>query len=114
GNGADQGRGYGSGRWYDFYQANLQRTYGKPCTADSVTAQQAPADTSPAPQATPCVAPAFDQKRWVGHTLDRLQAWGFNPIGNWSAPALGLADRVPYTLPLSIVGDYASISTGSD
>ena len=32
GNGADQGRGYGSGRWYDFYQANLQRTYGKPCT----------------------------------------------------------------------------------
>ncbi|MGP8543240.1 beta-agarase [Pseudomonas protegens] len=114
GNGADQGRGYGSGRWYDFYQANLQRTYGKPCTADSVTAQQAPADTSPAPQATPCVAPAFDQKRWVGHTLDRLQAWGFNTIGNWSAPALGLADRVPYTLPLSIVGDYASISTGSD
>ncbi|QYN02846.1 beta-galactosidase [Pseudomonas protegens] len=114
GNGADQGRGYGSGRWYDFYQANLQRTYGKPCTADSATAQQAPADTSPAPQATPCVAPAFDQKRWVGHTLDRLQAWGFNTIGNWSAPALGLADRVPYTLPLSIVGDYASISTGSD
>ncbi|ROM16121.1 beta-agarase [Pseudomonas protegens] len=114
GNGADQGRGYGSGRWYDFYQANLQRTYGKPCTADSAAAQQAPADTSPAPQATPCVAPAFDQKRWVGHTLDRLQAWGFNTIGNWSAPALGLADRVPYTLPLSIVGDYASISTGSD
>ncbi|WP_445495527.1 beta-galactosidase [Pseudomonas sp. 8(2025)] len=114
GNGADQGRGYGSGRWYDFYQANLQRTYGKPCTVDSATAQQAPADTSPAPQATPCVAPAFDQKRWVGHTLDRLQAWGFNTIGNWSAPALGLADRVPYTLPLSIVGDYASISTGSD
>lgn len=114
GNGADQGRGYGSGRWYDFYQANLQRTYGKPCTADSAAAQQASADTSQAPQATPCVAPAFDQKRWVGHTLDRLQAWGFNTIGNWSAPALGLADRVPYTLPLSIVGDYASISTGSD
>lgn len=109
GNGADQGRGYGSGRWYDFYRANLQRTYGKPCTAD-----QGPADTSPPPQATPCAAPAFDQKRWVGHTLDRLQAWGFNTIGNWSAPALGLADRVPYTLPLSIVGDYASISTGSD
>jgi len=115
GNGADQGRGYGSGRWFDFYQANLQRTYGKPCTEGDATREQAPAGATPAaPEAAPCAAPAFDQKRWVGHTLDRLQAWGFNTLGNWSAPALGLADRVPYTLPLSIVGDYASISTGSD
>jgi hypothetical protein len=31
GNGVDQGRGYGNGRWYDFYGANLQRVYGEPC-----------------------------------------------------------------------------------
>lgn len=67
--------------------------------------QQAPVE--------PCKA-VFDEARWASHTLDRLQAWGFNTVGNWSAPALGNADRVPYTLPLSIVGDYASISTGSD
>ena len=87
GNGAGEGRSFGAGRWYDFYRANLQRTY----------------DTE-----------GFDQKRWVSHTLDRLQAWGFNTVGNWSAAQLASADRVPYTLPLSIVGDYASISTGTD
>jgi hypothetical protein len=63
--------------------------------------------------AEPCKA-VVDEQRWASHTLDRLQAWGFNTIGNWSAPALANADRVPYTLPLSIVGDYASISTGTD
>ncbi|MCX2542162.1 beta-galactosidase [Pseudomonas sp. COW5] len=100
GNGADQGRGYGNGRWYDFYGANLQRLYGEPCAT--------PAATEP-----PCKA-AIDEQKWTGHTLDRLQAWGFNTVGNWSAPQLGDADRVPYTLPLSIVGDYTSISTGND
>lgn len=97
GNGSDQGRHFNAGRWYDFYGANLQRTYGQPCVADA-----------------PCAPQGFDQKRWVSHTLDRLQAWGFNTLGNWSEPKLGDADRVPYTLPLSIVGDYASISTGTD
>lgn len=117
GNGADQGRGYNAGRWYDFYRANLQRTYGKPCVHDDSAADGASANQAQpaaAEAAVPCAPPAFDEKRWVEHTLDRLQAWGFNTIGNWSAPALGLADRVPYTVPLSIVGDYASISTGSD
>ncbi|QJP94229.1 beta-galactosidase [Pseudomonas fluorescens] len=104
GNGADQGRGYGNGRWYDFYGANLQRLYGEPCVT--------PAATEPAP-AAPCKA-AIDEQKWTGHTLDRLQAWGFNTVGNWSAPQLGDAERVPYTLPLSIVGDYTSISTGND
>ncbi|MBJ2284774.1 beta-galactosidase [Pseudomonas sp. MF6755] len=87
GNGAGEGRGFGAGRWYDFYAANLQRAYG---------------------------TEGFDQKRWVTHTLDRLQGWGFNTVGNWSDEDLATADRVPYTLPLSIVGDYASISTGTD
>ncbi|WP_455928254.1 beta-galactosidase [Pseudomonas capeferrum] len=97
GNRADQGRSFNVGRWYDFYGANLQRTFAQPCV----------------PPAS-CAPEGFDQKRWVTHALDRLQAWGFNTVGNWSAPQLATADRVPYTLPLSIVGDYASISTGTD
>jgi len=155
GNGADQGRGYNAGRWYDFYGANLQRLYGAPCALGSDTkagvAEAAKADAVEATvekaaeqPVTPSIAEAgvaeaaktgaaeaieakaveqkpaepckavVDEQRWTNHTLDRLQAWGFNTIGNWSAPALGDADRVPYTLPLSIVGDYASISTGTD
>ncbi|HEX4550752.1 beta-galactosidase [Pseudomonas sp.] len=104
GNGADQGRGYGNGRWYDFYGANLQRLYGEPCAA--------PAQAEPA-NAAPCKA-TVDEQKWAAHTLDRLQAWGFNTVGNWSADSLAEAERVPYTLPLSIVGDYTSISTGTD
>ncbi|EJZ56905.1 Beta-galactosidase [Pseudomonas fluorescens R124] len=108
GNGADQGRGYNAGRWYDFYGANLQRLYGEPCAA------QAPAEPAAEPtSAAPCKA-TVDEQKWAAHTLDRLQAWGFNTVGNWSADSLGDAERVPYTLPLSIVGDYTSISTGTD
>lgn len=155
GNGADQGRGYGNGRWYDFYGANLQRVYGEPCKPDSDTkagiAEAAKAGAveetavkaaEPAPKsneakagvaaaaktdavattaekaadqpvAAPCKA-TVDEQKWAAHTLDRLQAWGFNTVGNWSADSLADAERVPYTLPLSIVGDYTSISTGSD
>ncbi|MBC8998156.1 beta-galactosidase [Pseudomonas sp. N40(2020)] len=155
GNGADQGRGYGNGRWYDFYGANLQRVYGEPCKPDSdskagvaeaakagaveETAVKAaePAAQSSEPKAgvaeaaktdavattaekaadqpvtTPCTA-TVDEQKWASHALDRLQAWGFNTVGNWSADSLSDAERVPYTLPLAIVGDYASISTGND
>ncbi|MDV9032041.1 beta-galactosidase [Pseudomonas sp. RAC1] len=103
GNASSQGRGFKQGRWFDFYAANLQRTYAKPCTP--VAESQGPAD---------CAAATLDATRWQTHSLDRLLAWGFNTLGNWSDPALGEAQRVPYTLPLSIVGDYASISTGMD
>ncbi|VVP35000.1 beta-galactosidase [Pseudomonas fluorescens] len=151
GNGADQGRGYGSGRWYDFYGANLQRLNGEPCKPDSdakagvaeaakagaveetavnaaepiATSEQPKAGVAEAakaesvapaaqpPAATPCTA-TIDEQKWASHTLDRLQAWGFNTLGNWSADAVVDAERVPYTLPLSIVGDYTSISTGND
>ncbi|MFO2463889.1 beta-galactosidase [Pseudomonas sp. 15FMM2] len=111
GNGAGQGRSFDVGRWYDFYGANLHRTYGQPC---AVPADKAPVAQLPAVQQPPCTPERFDAQRWVSHTLDRLQAWGFNTIGNWSAPQLVAADRLPYTLPLSIVGDYTSISTGID
>ncbi|MGV8920783.1 MAG: beta-galactosidase [Pseudomonas sp.] len=86
--GANSLRGFNHGRWYDFYAANLQRTYG--------------------------LSAKLDAKRWTHHTLDRLQAWGFNTIGNWSDPALASNERMPYTLPLSIIGDFNSISTGAD
>lgn len=99
GNTSSQGRQFKQGRWFDFYAANLQRTYGKPC----------PATAEPA-----CPPLALDLTRWQAHTLDRLQAWGFNTLGNWSDPGFAQAKRMPYTLPLSIVGDYASISTGMD
>lgn len=71
------------------------------------------AATSGQSVATPCKN-TVDEQKWASHTLDRLQAWGFNTVGNWSAPVLGDAERMPYTLPLSIVGDYTSISTGTD
>lgn len=99
GNASSSGRAFNQGRWFDFYAANLERTYGKPCQ----------------PQAeTPCPHAAFDAARWQTHAIDRLQAWGFNTVGNWSDPGLEHAERLPYTLPLAIVGDYASISTGMD
>ncbi|TFF34989.1 beta-galactosidase [Pseudomonas sp. RIT623] len=100
GNASSLGRGFKQGRWFDFYASNLQRTYGKPCEQGD--------------QAAACPPLVVDAPRWQGHTLDRLQAWGFNTLGNWSDPALGQAKRLPYTLALSIVGDYASISTGMD
>ena len=103
GNASSQGRAFKQGRWFDFYAANLQRSHGTPC-APAVEGQAA----------APCPTPVLDAARWQAHTLDRLQAWGFNTLGNWSDPALGQARRMPYTLPLSIVGDYASISTGMD
>jgi hypothetical protein len=89
GTGATQGVNFNRGSWYDFYAANLERTYGR--TPDGL-----------------------DAARWQTHTLDRLLGWGFNTIGNWSDTGLERHERVPYTLPLSIVGDYASISTGMD
>ncbi|MNJ13591.1 hypothetical protein D3C77_78000 [compost metagenome] len=105
GNGSSSGRGFNQGRWYDFYAANLERTHGKACTPAAAT------DTAPA---VDCPASVVDKQRWQGHTLDRLQGWGFNTLGNWSDSAVGQADRIAYTLPLSIVGDYTSISTGMD
>ncbi len=83
--GASQGIGYNHGRWFDFYAANLYRVDGKDW-----------------PDA------------WRARTLDRLQAWGFNTIGNWSDPALGQAHRLPYTRSINIAGNYANVASGFD
>jgi hypothetical protein len=83
--GASQGIGKNHGRWFDFYASNLYR---------------------------------IDGQRWLQawrmRTLDRLQAWGFNTIGNWSDPALGQARRLPYTRSINIAGDYANVASGLD
>jgi hypothetical protein len=83
--GAGAGIGYDHGRWFDFYQANLYRVDGKGWLA-----------------------------AWRSRTLDRLEAWGFNTIGNWSDPALGQAHRLPYTREINIRGDFANVSSGYD
>ena len=83
--GANQGRTFASGRWFDFYKANVQRSYGQ-----------------------------ADPAAWRILSQDRLQAWGFNTLGNWSEPAFGGDTRMPFSIPLSIQGDYATISTGVD
>lgn len=113
GTGASRDLGFAHGRWFDFYRANLQRSYPAPtCGAKTTAGQGATTVASPASAAPVCNG--FDARRWTAHTLDRLQAWGFNTIGNWSDASLGAAQRVPYTLPLLIHGDYAAVSTGAD
>ena len=83
--GASAGIGDNHGRWFDFFAANLYRV---------------------------------DGERWPGawraRTLDRLRAWGFNTIGNWSDTALGQAHRLPYTRSINIAGDYANVASGYD
>jgi hypothetical protein len=85
GQGASEGIGYNHGRWFDFYAANLYRIDGKHWLA-----------------------------AWRKRTLDRLQTWGFNTIGNWSDAALGQAHRLPYTRSINIAGDYANVASGFD
>jgi hypothetical protein len=83
--GASQGTDYNHGRWFDFYAANLYRVDGKDWLA-----------------------------AWRTRTLERLQAWGFNTIGDWSDAALGHAQRLPYTRSINIAGNYANVATGYD
>ncbi|MGB3463609.1 MAG: beta-galactosidase [Rhodanobacter lindaniclasticus] len=85
GEGASQGIAYNHGRWFDFYAANLHRIDGSDWLAV-----------------------------WRKRALDRLQAWGFNTLGNWSDAALGRAHRLPYTRSINIAGDYASVASGYD
>jgi hypothetical protein len=83
--GASAGIGYNHCTWFDFHAANLYRVYGKDWLA-----------------------------AWRKQTLVRLQAWGFNTIGNWSDDALGQAHRLPYTRSINIAGDYANVASGYD
>src|SRR5262249_8759527 len=83
--GAQRGRLFDHRRAFDFYTANLQRKFGGDWRA-----------------------------RWREETTARLEAWGFNTIGNWSDPELSAMHRLPYTVPLSPEGEYAKVSSGVD
>ncbi|MGH9343277.1 MAG: beta-galactosidase [Terriglobia bacterium] len=73
------------GQTFGFYNANLERKYGADWLAD-----------------------------WRTTALERLRAWGFNTIGNWSDPALYAYKKVPYIATISIHGHYAHVPSGND
>jgi hypothetical protein len=83
--GASQGIGYNHGRWFDFYAANLYRVNGPSWLG-----------------------------AWRTRTLQRLHAWGFNTVANWSDDGLGRAHQLPYTRSINIAGDYANVASGYD
>jgi hypothetical protein len=83
--GASQGIGYNQGQWFDFYAANLYRVDGAPWMSV-----------------------------WRTRTVQRLHAWGFNTVANWSDDGLGRAHQLPYTRSINIAGDYANVASGYD
>ena len=70
-------RSFDNGRAFNFYTANLERKFG----------------------------PDW-RERWREETAQRLEAWGFNTIGNWSEPDLWAMHRLPYTVPLWLEGGF--------
>lgn len=85
GNAAQGGLGVDKGKWFDFYQANLYRTYG---------------------------INFLDE--WHENVIKRFKAWGFNTIGNWSDNTLIGLHKLPYTRSIYIRGDYNTVSSGLD
>jgi hypothetical protein len=83
--GAQRGRLFDHGRAFNFYTANLERKFGPDWRV-----------------------------RWREETVQRLEAWGFNTIGNWSDPELWAMHRLPYTVPLTPEGEFARVSSGDD
>jgi hypothetical protein len=82
---ATSGIGYNHGRWFDFYAANLYRLDG-----------------------------ANWKDAWRTRTLARLQAWGFNTLGNWSDESLARAHRLAYTRSIEVAGVFGNVSSGYD
>lgn len=83
-------RGFDHGRYFNFYAANLQRKYGR--DFGSV---------------------------WQRRVLDRMRAWGFNTIGNWSDEALTRAgdsrgERMPYVCSPWYGGTFSRVGTPQD
>ena len=70
-------RAFDHGRAFNFYTANLERKFG----------------------------PDW-REHWREETAQRLEAWGFNTIGNWSEPDLWAMHRLPYTVPLWLEGEF--------
>lgn len=53
-------------------------------------------------------------KQWLDLALDRLRAWGFNTVGNWSDHALYGNGRVPYVATAGVDGKHARVPSGQD
>jgi hypothetical protein len=83
--GASAGLAYNHGRWFDFYAANLYRVDG-----------------------------AGWRDAWRRRTRQRLAAWGFNTLGDWSDETVARDHHLAYTRPVNIAGDYANVATGYD
>jgi hypothetical protein len=83
--GTQEGRLFDHGRAFDFHTANLERKFGSDWRI-----------------------------RWREETALRLQAWGFNTIGNWGDPDLWKMHRLPYTVPINPQGEFAKVSSGSN
>ena len=74
-----------SGDTYDFRGANEERKYG-----------------------------ANWRSLALDRALDRLRAWGFNTVGNWSDRRTWELKRVPYVATAGIGGSHMTIHTGND
>jgi hypothetical protein len=83
--GASAGLAYDHGRWFDFYAANLYRVDG-----------------------------AGWREAWRLRTRERLVAWGFNTLGDWSDETVARGHQMAYTRSIDIAGDYANVATGYD
>ncbi len=83
--GAQRGRGFGKGRTYDFYRANLQRRDGEEFAA-----------------------------RWLARSRERLKRWNFNTVGSWSDAAVSQDARIPYTRTIHVAGNFSKLSDGRD
>ncbi len=79
------GLGYHHGRWFDYYSANLFLADGR-----------------------------HWRQAWRARTLERLEDWGFNTLGNWSDDALTQTHHLAYTRSVNISGVFGNVSSGYD
>ncbi|MHA6205074.1 beta-agarase [Dyella soli] len=82
---ASAGIGYHRGRWFDYYSANLFLADGR-----------------------------HWRQAWRARTLERLEDWGFNSLGNWSDEALTQTHHLAYTRSINISGVFGNVSSGYD
>lgn len=77
------------GETFSFYSANLERKYGK-------------------------VSPGSYLDAWEEVTTDRMLNWGFTSFGNWTDPRYYDQQRIPFFANGWIIGDFKTVSSGSD
>ena len=77
------------GETYSFYSANLERKYGEETPESYLDA-------------------------WEEVTVDRMLNWGFTSLGNWTDPRFYDQQRIPFFANGWIIGDFKTVSSGSD